>query len=205
MILGGEEMPVQEIWAGNAHYTIDSDSVGPDAIRLAGDRTTIGWALREVLVAATLCNDAVITRHGSDWQIDGNAADHALLAAAIKGGIDPAVVRNTAPRVGELASSPGWQATMHRSHDGAQLFLKGAPENVLPRCIAMLDTHGRRWALDATDVEERAAAMRKRRLSVVAFARGVLNELHPLTTADCSHGLIFIGLAGLFLAPVILR
>jgi magnesium-transporting ATPase (P-type) len=198
-------MSVQEIWAGNAHYTVASSDAGPDAIRLAGDRTTIGWALREVLVAATLCNNAAVKRHDGDWQVDGNAADQALLAAAIKGGIDPTLIRDTSPRIGELVRLPDWQATAHRGSDGTQIFLKGTPESILPRCNAMLDTHGRRWDLDPADVEERVAAMRERCLSVVAFARGVLNELRPPTVADCSQDLIFVGLAGLMLAPAMLR
>jgi cation-transporting P-type ATPase F len=197
-------MPVQEIWAGNAHYTVASSDAGPDAIRIAGDRTTVGWALREVLVAATLCNDAAVKRHGGDWQIDGNATDRALLAAAIKGGLDPTVIRDAAPRIGELAQVPDWQATAHLSNHGAQLFLKGSPESVLSRCCAMLDTHGRHWALDPADVEERAAAMRQRSLSVVAFARGALNEIRPPTAADCGQDLIFVGLAGLLLEPATL-
>jgi magnesium-transporting ATPase (P-type) len=157
------------------------------------------------LVAATLCNDAAVKRHGEDWQFDGSAADQALLAAAIKGGIDPTAIRGTTPRVGELAHAPDWQATAHRRNGGAQIFLKGTPESILPRCNAMLDTHGRHWALDPTDVEERVAAMRERCLSVVAFARGILNELRPPTVADCSQGLIFVGLAGLMLVPAMLR
>jgi cation-transporting ATPase F len=198
-------MPLREIWAGNAHYTVDPRHAGPEAIRLAGEPTTIGWALREVLLAATLCNDAAATRQGDGWQLQGNETDQALLAAAIKGGIDPAATRGAMPRCGGLTFPPTWQATLHGSDDGARLYLKGEPERVLPSCIAMLDTHGRRWALDPADIEERAAAMRERCLSVVAFARGALGQVRPLTTADCNQGLILIGLVGMFLAPAVLR
>jgi hypothetical protein len=69
----------------------------------------------------------------------------------------------------------------------------------------MLDTHGRRWPLEATDVLERAAAMRARGLSVVAFARGKLAQVRPLTATDCQSGLLLIGLVGLLIAPLTLR
>jgi hypothetical protein len=35
-------MPVREIWAGNARYSVDPLYSGPQTIRLAGEPTTIG-------------------------------------------------------------------------------------------------------------------------------------------------------------------
>jgi magnesium-transporting ATPase (P-type) len=198
-------MTVKEIWAGNAHYSVDSRCRGPQSIRLAGDPTTIGWALREVLIAATLCNHATASRDGDDWRFAGDDADQALLATAVNGGIDPAAARATSPLIEELDCDSDTQASLHGNMGGADLYLRGTPESILPACEAMLDTHGRRWALDAADVEERAAAMRARRLSVVAFARGKLSQVRPLTAADCQSSLILIGLVGLLIAPLTLR
>jgi magnesium-transporting ATPase (P-type) len=198
-------MPVREIWAGNARYSVDPLYSGPQTIRLAGEPTTIGWALREVLIAATLCNHATASHCGDKWQFSGDDSDQALLATAIDGGIDADTLRASAPRIAELHCTADTQATLHQCPDGADIYVKGEPEQVLQGCDAMLDTHGRRWPLEATDVLERAAAMRARGLSVVAFARGKLAQVRPLTATDCQSGLLLIGLVGLLIAPLTLR
>jgi magnesium-transporting ATPase (P-type) len=199
-----EPTPVKEIWAGNAHYTVDPRWRGPQAIRLAGEPTTIGWALREVLVAAVLCSRATETQSGA-WQLSGEEWEKALLATAIDSGIDPGSVRADASPVEGEQCPTDVRCSLHRKPDGADLYLQGEPEQVLPRCEAMLDTHGRRWTLDPADIEERVAAMRARGLAVIAFARNTLEAVRPLAVTDCTQGLILVGLVGLLVGPIALR
>ena len=195
---------MREIWAGNAHYTVDPRWRGPQAIRLAGEPTTIGWALREVLLAAVLCSRATETQHGT-WQLSGEDWERSLLATAIDSGIDADSARAAASPV-EVRDCPAdVRCSLHRKSDHADLYFQGQPELVLPRCEAMLDTHGRRWAMDLGDIEERVAAMRSRGLAVIAFARHTLEAVRPLAASDCTHGLILVGLVGLLVAPIAMR
>jgi cation-transporting P-type ATPase F len=194
------EMAVREIWAGNAHYTMAAGAQG--AIELADQPATIGWALREVLVAGVLCNDASLYHEKGRWRMTGDPTEGALLLAARKGKLDEAALRQVAPRLDELPFDATRQAmaTLHDREGQRWLYVKGAVERLLPACVDMLDTHGRPWPLEADDIAERAAAMARNGLRVLALARrtDVAASVMPehLTT-----GLTFLGLVGMVDPP----
>jgi magnesium-transporting ATPase (P-type) len=198
------QMAVREIWAGNAHYAVTGPGGSSDgAITLAGRPTTVGWALREVLVAGALCNDAAMHREQGQWQLSGDPTEAALLVAARKGGLDDATLRAQSPRVDELPFEAARQtmATLHQLDGGRLIYVKGALEKILPASNAMLDTHGRHWPLDPEEVEERANAMAVRGLRVLALARKPLADDQALTDETLTEGLVFIGLVGMIDPP----
>jgi magnesium-transporting ATPase (P-type) len=192
---------VREIWAGNAHYMVTGGE--PGLIELAGQPATVGWALKEVLVAGALCNDAAIRRAEDRWQIAGDPTEGALLVAARKAKLDEATLRELFPRLDELPFDAGRQA-MATLHDAGGernvIYLKGAVERLLPACADMLDTHGRRWPLDAESIEERAADMAADGLRVLALARKA-HDGDTLAGADIAAGLTFVGLVGMVDPP----
>ncbi|MBI4998589.1 MAG: cation-transporting P-type ATPase [Rhodocyclales bacterium] len=195
------DMTVREIWAGNAHYKVGGGEHG--AIELAGQPATIGWALKEVLVAGVLCNDAAVSREDGRWQVAGDPTEGALLVAARKGKLDEATLRELFPRLDELPFDAGRQA-MATLHDagGEQnvIYVKGAVERLLPACEDMLDTHGRRWPLDAESIEERAADLAADGLRVLALARKA-HHGDTLAGEDVAAGLTFVGLVGMIDPP----
>jgi hypothetical protein len=172
-------MTVREIWAGNAHYTVADGDDG--TIALAGQPVTVGWALREVLVAGVLASDPS-ARHAKTVRsgiADSTAA--ALLALAAKGGLDAAALRDT-------------------RHGDGQGYVKGAVASLLPACIDMLDTHGRRWPLDTTEIAERAVTMIRKGLAVLALARQA-DIGADANTRRWPSALTFVGLVGLATTP----
>ncbi len=191
------EMTVREIWAGNAHYKVGAGEHG--AIELAGQPATIGWALKEVLVAGVLCNDAASRREAGRWHVAGDPTEGALLIAARKGKLDEATLRDLFPRLDELPFEAARQA-MATLHDagGEQniIYLKGAVERLLPACADMLDTHGRRWPLDTESVVERAAEMAARGMRVLALARKA-HAGDTLSEDNIAAGLTFVGMVGM--------
>jgi magnesium-transporting ATPase (P-type) len=195
------EMTVREIWAGNAHYQVGDGDAG--MVELAGRPATIGWALKEVLVAGTLCNDATIRLVDDAWQITGDPTEGALLIAAQKGKLDVSTLRGLFPRLDERPFDATRQ-TMTTLHDAGGetniIYLKGALERLLPHCADMLDTHGRRWPLDAESITERAAAMASDGLRVLALARKA-HAGEALADADTTSDLTFVGLVGMVDPP----
>ena len=175
------EPAVREIWAGNAHYRVINNT-----IRLADLPATVGWALKEVLVASALCNN------------EADATEMALLNAARFGRIDEATLREVFPWLGEVPATPDQpvMATLHETAGVQVIYARGPLERLLPACIDMLDTHGRNWPLDAEDIVERTAVMVANGLHVVALAR----KAHAGTTlslTDLNADLTFVGLVGI--------
>jgi calcium-translocating P-type ATPase len=194
------EMAVREIWAGNARYTVADGAQG--AIELAAQPATIGWALREVLVAGVLCNDASLYHENGRWRMTGDPTEGALLLAARKGKLDEAALRLASPRIDELPFDATRQAmaTLHDRQGQRWLYVKGAVERLLPACVDMLDTHGRPWPLEAEDIAERAAAMARNGLRVLALARR-MDAAECVMPEHLTAGLTLLGLVGMVDPP----
>jgi magnesium-transporting ATPase (P-type) len=126
-------------------------------------------ALRELLLAAALCNDAELLPPEDErgaWSVLGDPTEAALLVLARKAGIDPAVLRCELPREAELPfdSDSKLMATCHRMADAPQrVMVKGAPEAVLRLC-------GPDQAAAVHGARDSADAMAARALRVLAFA-----------------------------------
>ncbi|UOD28995.1 HAD-IC family P-type ATPase [Massilia violaceinigra] len=92
--------------------------------------------LRGIALACLLCNDAQLHQRGAQWELSGDPTEGALLSMAMKAGLDAVRERAAHPRVDVIPfeSEHGYMATLHVSLGGARVFLKGAPERVLPLC-----------------------------------------------------------------------
>jgi Ca2+-transporting ATPase len=160
-------------------------------------------ALRPLLEAAVLCNDAALVPPDADdprWRALGDPTEAALLALARKGGLDPEAVRRDRARTGEIPFDAGARlmATFHGGADGGRTVVKGAPEAVLALCARYRDGATERTLDDATraavlaDSERMAADA----LRVLAFA-----DAGPLPSGDGGFDLLrgrltLLGLVG---------
>ena len=136
------------------------------------DDTDALWSLLE---AAVLCNDARFSPPTPDKesQLHGDPTEGALLILAAKAGIDAQMLRNANPRLAELPfeSAHGFMATLNLHEGQPRLFIKGAPERILPRC--------ERLAGSATDAwQGRADEMARAGLRLLAFA------VHPIPQSE---------------------
>lgn len=193
------EMTACAIWlpAGRAitvsgiGYAPSGELRGDDGVAIGTDDT----ALRELLHASVLCNDAeLLPPHGerSTWSVLGDPTEGALLALAAKAGIDLDAARRTAPRETELPFDADikMMASRHRFDDentSRRVFVKGAPEAVLLLC----------GATAPPDASAAADAMAAKSLRVLAFAEAEDGPLDPSTGFDALAGRArLLGLVG---------
>lgn len=115
-------------------YEPSGEFTSKDCGDMTDDRRT-----KDLLVATCLCNDARLENHegGEGWHIHGDPTEGSLITAAVKLGLDHEALRSEYPRIAEIPFdlSRKRMSTVHAIEgSGCVLFLKGAPEAVLPLC-----------------------------------------------------------------------
>ena len=196
-------MTVRAIFSGDRHFTVNGHGYSPegeirhDEIPVAGD-----GALRECLVAGALCNDASLSKKGHQWTITGDPTEAALLVAARKGGLDENTLQALFTRQDELPfdASRQYMATLHTVEDEHVVYVKGALERLLPRCVDQLAANGQPQALDRSQIESVAEGFAGQGMRVLLLARRVMPGDGELSD-DCLQGLSLVGLVGMIDPP----
>jgi Ca2+-transporting ATPase len=93
-------------------------------------------AVRRLLEAGALCNDAQLVRPDAAdprWRALGDPTEAALLTLALKGCVEPEALRQQWPRRAELPFDAGAKlmATQHGHGPRGRILIKGAPEALL--------------------------------------------------------------------------
>ncbi|OYW75940.1 MAG: haloacid dehalogenase [Verrucomicrobia bacterium 12-59-8] len=131
------------------------------------DTTKDDAALRALLEAITLCNDANLVPPEAEetrWRPLGDPTEAALLTVALKGGVEPESLRDEWPRGAEIPfdSAVKMMATLH-DHDGkCRVLFKGAPEKLLALCDPA--------TLDLTQIQQTSEKLAEQALRVLAVA-----------------------------------
>jgi P-type Ca2+ transporter type 2C len=193
-------MAVQRIWTGRRTWTLDRARDAGSVEPATGNAVAEHRGLYLTLLAGVLTNEAEIYRTADDsYESLGDPTEAALLMAAARLGIEPAVSRERYHCEAELPFEPDlrYSASVCRRDDEPQLFVKGAPERVLSMCDHML-VDGEAAALSAEEVLHAAQDMAASGLRVLAMAY----RPHPATgerpsTLRDPCGLVFLGLQGM--------
>jgi P-type Ca2+ transporter type 2C len=162
--------------------------------------------VREVLRVAALCCDArvIAPTLEQSWRILGDTTEGAILVAATKAGLDLESEARRTPREGTFPfdADRKMMSTLHRAGDRVELCLKGSPEAVLSRSVAIATAPGERPLNDADRAQVGSAydAMASEGLRVLAVARRTLDSEH-LSQDDAERDLTFLGLVGIVDAP----
>ena len=160
-------------------------------------------ALQALARAALLCNDASLRQSGVDWIVDGDPMEGALIAFAMKAGIDPEALRHESPRLKEIPfdSRHRYMATLNPVGADRLVTVKGAPERVLELCATQAAPAGPE-ALDAPAWRVAIDKLAARGQRVIAFASTPAPDPDALELADIEEGgLTLIGLVGLIDPP----
>jgi Ca2+-transporting ATPase len=157
---------------------------------------------RSFVSAMALNNDASVDRQG---EVMGDPTETALYVAARDAGYVKAALEANMPRVAELPFDSGRKCmtTLHRlrTPDSVVAFTKGAPEQVLERCVSRLDSNGP-VPIDVQPLLDQAEKMAAAGLRVLAIARRdwpvVPDKLSP---DEVEIDLAFVGFVGLIDPP----
>ena len=94
-------------------------------------------ALMELCRAGMLCNESAIHETPDGWMLSGDPTDGALLALGMKAGLGQQSLAELYAEIDAIPFESGhrFMATLRRDADGVRwLFVKGAPEAVIPLC-----------------------------------------------------------------------
>jgi magnesium-transporting ATPase (P-type) len=193
-------MTVQRIWADGRLWSLGDGEASAAAEAATGNAVAEHRALYLTLLAGVLSNDAEIYRTADDaYDSLGDPTEAALLLAAARLGIEPAVSRERYRCEAELPFEPDlrYSASVCRRDDEPQLFVKGAPERVLAMCDQMM-VNGETTPLSAEQVLHAAQHMAASGLRVLAMAYRPLPESgEPAARLRDPQGLVFLGVQGM--------
>ncbi len=192
------QMAVTRLWTADAARDLDRDVPG-------GAMQPLDPALAALVDAMALCTTA---RPDVKGRGRGDATELALLVAADQLGRPLDVVSRDLQRAGMLRFDPVVKrmTVLQPGPDGLRAYVKGAPEEVIPRCSRLL-TGGREEPLDARRSGRVASVVDEyagQGLRVLAVARRNLTSVDGAEVRDrdaVERDLTLLGLVAMFDPP----
>jgi P-type Ca2+ transporter type 2C len=156
-----------------------------------------------------LANDARLVHAEAEpagWRVVGDPTEGALLVAAAKAGLDLRVESEGRPRMGEYPFDAlrKRMSTVHRERERLVLRCKGAPRELLERCIAIRTTDGDRLLDDETRARLLAGNddLSREAMRVLGVAvRDLPPELLDGSAEEVERDLTWLGMVGMLDPP----
>jgi Ca2+-transporting ATPase len=213
------KMMVTHVWADGRMVQVAGNGYEPVGTFVAGGRTLKPadyQPLRRLLEISALCNNARLLQNGkggrlkrkqSEWRIDGDPTEGALLVLAAKGGFTRESLAADWKRVKELPFDPErmmMSVLLERKDGSHMLYTKGAPDVLLKRCTHIV-YQGKILPLtevlksQVLKVNEELAGMALRNLGFAyrELERGAVEG----SEASLERHLTFVGLSGMIDPP----
>jgi magnesium-transporting ATPase (P-type) len=199
-------MTVQRILTAERVFEVSGSGYGPHGgFSIAGREVFVADypELIELGRVALLCNEAELHAHptvSTDWHIEGDPTEGALLTLAAKTGLDIAFEREALRRTDLIPfeSQHRFMATLHHDLEGhGFIFLKGAPERVLEACqFERADGEDRPLRHGHWQQSIQAAAGQGLRLLAVAM-RPAASDQRELSLVNVQNGFSLLGVFGI--------
>ena len=201
------EMTVRMIATSSSLFELSGTGYDPHGSITLSDMRVLPEE-RPLLLAATraavLCNDASLEHKDTEWLVNGDPMEGALLVSGMKAGLDIEVENKQYPRTDLIPfeSEHRFMATLHHSHTGdAFIYLKGAPEQLLEVCAHQKTVNGDQ-PIDREYWLSRIEEMAQQGQRVLAIAVKPVNcEQVELKFSDIEDGLTMLGMFGMIDPP----
>jgi len=205
------QMTVRMLWADGQTFEVSGEGYEPEGeLQKAGGETIGGLPdpLERLLRIGVLSNNANLKEEEGQWRVEGNPSEGALLAVAIKAGMNIDQMRQDGQRLAEVpfSSDTKYMATLHSEEDGAGrvAYVKGAPERIMEFCSHVL-RDGKPVELNEDlrrEIVEINGQFASQALRVMAGAyREMPQGKDNLEQADVEGGLTLAGLWGMIDPP----
>lgn len=142
------QMTARELVFMETSHNVSGEGYSPEG-RIVPEKGDNPIVLVSALLPMALCNDAVVHNNNGEWELVGDPTEGALTVLAMKGGIDPADLRASRPRIAEIPfdSAYKFMATFHHmvtdeGRDVVRLYVKGAPDVLLNFSTRVIDKAG---------------------------------------------------------------
>ncbi|MCH8540402.1 MAG: cation-transporting P-type ATPase [Opitutales bacterium] len=202
------EMTVTHIATAEHLYEVSGTGYEPkgkitrqvDDVAAEGEKV-LSWIIR----GGVLCNDTRLMEKEGQWMVEGNPTEGALMTLGGKANLDQSKCEEEYPRISSIPfeSQHKYMATLHHQpgKEKRVIFLKGAPERVLERCV---DQFGEEDSA-GVDQEQWKKAMdhlagRGERLLALAM-KEVDGKTGNIEHDDVREGFTFLGLFGIIDPP----
>jgi len=213
------EMTVKELYLSALKLEVTGAGYDPKGKVILSDEElqdpSISESLRELAMAAILCNDAALTQQkDGKWIVNGDPTEGALVVLAQKIGFAYKKTRSSSPRLWEIpfTSESKRMTTVNLVDERRKIaYMKGALESVL-ECCEFARTSGNLVELNnkaRQDIQEIFDSMANKSLRVLALA---MKDISNLSSQDkeigrqnddniLRKGFLFLGLVGMIDPP----
>jgi len=202
------EMNVASVVTAEQRFSLRGTGYEPVGTVKIGDEPVDAAAapgLTELARALILCNDAELKERNSEWLVEGDPMEGALLAAAGRIGLLGSEIRGQWPRgdVIPFDSRHRFMATLNHDHQHhAIAFIKGAPEQLLAMCSQQRLADGSVASLDTAYWHAQAEATAAQGQRVIAVAiKPMVSEQTILEFEDVESDLTLLALVGMIDPP----
>lgn len=195
------EMTATRVELSDGRFVVSGSGYAPEGelTPLLNEGAECTVAALPLIEAGLLCNNAELHSDDGRWRVNGDPMEGALVALAMKAGLDPKQVRAAWPRVDVIPFDAEYRfmATLNRGPgNGAKIFVKGAPEQLLRMCRCEARGH-HTVPLDADAWRrriEQAAAEGERLIGIAVSETDRVQE--ALVNEMLDEGLVFLGMVG---------
>ena len=195
------KMTIQKLYNGNDTFDVGGTGYSPIGEILDAEGNLATDRVLKVVEGGLLCNDA--TYDPLKESIIGDPTEGAMVVLAHKAGMEKEDWNSKYPRIQEIPfdSDRKLMSTYHEIDGKIVMYTKGAPDELLRRCVS-IELDGKVEALVDAKREEILAknqAFAEQALRVIGVAYRIVDK--AVVDLEMENDLIFVGLMGMIDPP----
>ncbi len=195
------EMTVKSVVTSGADYHVEGVGYQPDGAITKDDSTVEPQnepVLFELIKTVHSCNDASLYQENGEWKMDGDPTEGALITLGFKAGL----YSFNPPQLDQIPfeSEHRYMATLNEVDGEPVLYVKGAPERVLPMCRDQKTDSGE-CPVDEPFWKQKTEELADQGYRVMAAAIAKPGKPSSTIRHEDLQGLTFLGVIGIIDPP----